>query len=96
MQNQRANAAKTFVVCDENHVVGYYSLAVGSIEHEIASKRTTKGLARHPIPVMILARLAVDLEYQKKNDRKWSVKICVASYVAGVRACRNPGDFCSC
>lgn len=67
MQNQRANSAKTFVVCNKNHVVGYYSLAVGSIEHEVASKRTKKGLARHPIPVMILTRLAVDLNYQSKK-----------------------------
>ena len=67
MQNQRANSAKTFVVCNKKHVVGFYSLAVGSIEHEVASKRTKKGLARHPIPVMILARLAVDLKYQGKK-----------------------------
>ncbi len=67
MQNQRANSAKTFVVCNEDNVVGYYSLAVGSIEHELASQRTKKGLARHSIPVMILARLAVDLGYQGKK-----------------------------
>ena len=48
MQNQRANSARTFVVCNEDIVVGYYSLAVGSIEHELASKRTKKGLARPP------------------------------------------------
>jgi predicted N-acetyltransferase YhbS len=64
LQNQRANSARTFVVCHENHVIGYYSLAVGSIEHDLASNRTKKGLARHPIPVMILARLAVDLKFQ--------------------------------
>ena len=67
MQNQRANSARTFVVCNEDNVVGYYSLAVGSIEYELASKRTQKGLARHSIPVMILARLAVDLGYQRKK-----------------------------
>lgn len=53
IQNQKANAAKTFVVCQENQVVGYYNLAVGSIEHEVATRRIKKGLARHPIPVMI-------------------------------------------
>jgi predicted N-acetyltransferase YhbS len=65
VQNQRANSARTFVVCHEDRVVGYYSLAVGSIEHDLASKRTKKGLSRHPIPVMILARLAVDLKFQR-------------------------------
>lgn len=91
MQNQRANSAKTFVVCDENNVVGYYSLAVGSIEHEIASKRTKKGLARHPIPVMILARLAVDLEYQERKIGSGLLKEALlrtlqASEHAGIRA----------
>lgn len=33
MQNQRADSARTFVVADENRVVGYYSLAVGAVDH---------------------------------------------------------------
>jgi predicted N-acetyltransferase YhbS len=91
MQNQRANSAKTFVVCNENHVVSYYSLAVGSIEYEVASKRTKKGLARYPIPVMILARLAVDLEYQEKKIGSGLLKDALlrtlqASEYAGIRA----------
>ncbi len=91
MQNQRANSSRTFVVCNKNRVVGYYSLAVGSIEHDLASKRTKKGLARHPIPVMILARLAVDLEYQEKNIGSSLLKDALirtlqASEHAGIRA----------
>jgi predicted N-acetyltransferase YhbS len=91
MQNQRANSARTFVVCNEDNVVGYYSLAVGSIEHELASKRTKKGLARHSIPVMILARLAVDLGYQGKKIGCGLLKDAVlrtlqASEHAGIRA----------
>lgn len=91
MQNQLANSAKTRVVCNDNYVVGYYSLAVGSIEHEIASKRAKKGLARHPIPVMILARLAVDLEYQEKKIGSSLLKDALlrtleASKYAGIRA----------
>jgi predicted N-acetyltransferase YhbS len=60
----RANAAKPCEVCNEDIVAGYYSLAVGSIEHEPASKRTHKGPARKAVPVMNLARLAVDHGYQ--------------------------------
>lgn len=91
MQNQRANSSRTFVTCDENRVVGYYSLAVGSIEHKLASKRTKKGLARHPIPVMILARLAVGFEYQGKNIGSALLKDALirtlqASEHAGIRA----------
>ncbi|WP_459922012.1 GNAT family N-acetyltransferase [Desulfatiferula olefinivorans] len=91
MQNQRANSAKTFVVCHENHVVGFYSLAVGSIEHDVASPRTKKGLARHPIPVMLLARLAVDVRYQKHNVGRGLLKDALlrtlqAAGYAGIRA----------
>jgi len=91
MQNQRANSARTFVICNAEIVVGYYSLAVGSIEHELANKRTKKGLARHAIAVMILARLAVDLVYQGKKIGCGLLKDAVfrtlqASEHAGIRA----------
>ena len=91
LQNQYANAAITFVVCEKNSVIGYYSLAVGSVEHELASLRIKKGLAHHPIPIMILARLAVDLNYQKKGIGKGLLKDAIfrtlqASQHAGIRA----------
>lgn len=65
--NNRSNSAKTFVVCEDNTVIGYYSLAMGSVDYEAATLRIKKGLARHPIPVIVLAKLAVDLDYQKKR-----------------------------
>lgn len=65
--NQKANSARTYVCCHEDVVVGFYSLAVGSVGPESASSRVMKGLARHPVPVMILARLAVDKEHQCKG-----------------------------
>lgn len=48
-------------------VAGFYSLAVGSVALEDAPDRVTKGLARHPVPIMILARLAVDMTHQRKG-----------------------------
>lgn len=45
-------------------MVGYYSLAVGAVDPMEAPERVKKGLARHPTPVMVLARLAVDRGYQ--------------------------------
>ena len=64
--NQKTNSALTYVCCLSDVVVGFYSLAVGSVDPEAASARVMKGLARHPVPVMILARLAVDKEHQRK------------------------------
>ncbi len=91
MLNQQANSARTFVVCKEKSVIGFYALSVGSIEYETAGKRIKKGLARHPIPVMILARLAVDLKFQGQGVGSGLLKDAVlrtleAADLAGIRA----------
>lgn len=62
LNNQSAGSAQTYVATADEKVVGYYSLAVGAVAHAQAPTRMTKGLARHPVPVMLLARLAVDNE----------------------------------
>jgi GNAT superfamily N-acetyltransferase len=58
--SQQSHTAQTYVLALESGVVGYYSLAAGAVSHEEAPDRVRKGLARHPIPVILLARLAVD------------------------------------
>lgn len=65
--NMSANSTQTYACCSENRVVGFYSLAVGSVAPENAPNRVTKGQAKHPIPVMVLARLAVDAQHQGKG-----------------------------
>lgn len=60
LNNQSAGSAQTYVALDADRVIGFYSLAVGAIAHAEAPPRVSKGLARHPVPVMLLARLAVD------------------------------------
>ena len=63
-QAQGSGSARTFVSCDGNRVAGYYSLTVGQIDTMEASERVRKGMGQYPIPLVILARLAVDLDYQ--------------------------------
>ena len=58
--NQAAGAARTYVVHRGHRVVGYYALVAGSVDRESTPSRVSRGLARHPIPVVIIARLAVD------------------------------------
>lgn len=58
--NQRNQSARTYVALrGETRVIGYYSLAAASAEYETVPARITKGLAQHPIPLTLLARLAV-------------------------------------
>lgn len=67
LQNQQAHGAQTYVCCAAEGVVGFHSLTVGSVDRQAAPERVAKGLARHPVPVMLLARLAVDRNYQGKG-----------------------------
>lgn len=88
--NQKANSAQTYVCCQGDVVVGFYSLAVGSVAPQAAPARVTKGLARHPVPVMILARLAVDKAHQRKGLGRALLKDALlrtaqAADIAGIR-----------
>lgn len=88
---QRANSAQTYVATRGGIVVGYYSLAVGAVEHRTAPDRVGKGLARHRVPVMVLARLAVDVREQGHGIGKGLLKDALirtarAADIAGIRA----------
>jgi GNAT superfamily N-acetyltransferase len=61
MTNQQNDSARTYVLHRSGRVVAYYSLSAGSVSREESPARIAKGLARHPIGVILLARLAVDL-----------------------------------
>lgn len=59
-QAQGSGSAKTFVACEDNRVAGYFSLTVGQVDSLDAPERFRKGMGQYPIPVVILARLAVN------------------------------------
>jgi GNAT superfamily N-acetyltransferase len=91
LTNQRAGAAQTYIALSGEAVVGYYSLAVGEVAHDHAPERLTKGLARHPVPVMLLARLAVSRDWQRRGLGAGLLKDAMlrtlqAADIAGIRA----------
>lgn len=65
--SQRANGAQTYVGVSGKEIIGFYTLVVGHVAYDDAPDRLKKGLSRHPVPVMILARLGVDLDWQGKG-----------------------------
>jgi GNAT superfamily N-acetyltransferase len=67
MQAQSSGSARTCVVVEGLRVVGYFSLAVGQADAMEVPDRVRKGMGRYPIPVVILARLAVSLKDQGKG-----------------------------
>jgi GNAT superfamily N-acetyltransferase len=91
LQNQQAGSSQTYVGLVGEIVVAYHSLAVGQVAYEGAPQRLAKGLARHPIPVMLLARMAVDKSWQGRGVGKALLKDAIqrtlqAADIAGIRA----------
>lgn len=91
LQNQQAGASQTYVAVAGEEIAGYYSLAVSQVAYDDAPERLAKGLARHPIPLMLLARLAVAERWQGRGLGKGLLKDAVlrtlqAAGIAGIRA----------
>ncbi len=91
LHNQQANASQTYVALADDTVIGFYSLVVGEVSYDDAPDRLTKGLARHPVPIMLLARMGVALGWQGKTVgagllRNAMQRTLQAADIAGVRA----------
>jgi GNAT superfamily N-acetyltransferase len=63
LNSQRAGSAQTYVAVVNDTVAGFHSLTVGDVLYQDAPERLAKGLPRHPVPVMIIARLAVERRF---------------------------------
>lgn len=66
-QAHASGSARTYVVVDDQRIAGYFSLAVGQIDSLDAPERVRKGMGNYPIPVVILARLAVAMVDQGRG-----------------------------
>ena len=91
LQNQKKHSARTYVATRANQIVGYYSLAYGSVSLEEAPQTVKSRLPRHPIPVILLARLAVDSTEQARGLGAALLKDALlrtiqAAEIAGLRA----------
>ena len=91
LAGQRAGISQTYVAARGSEIAGYHTIVVGQVVHDEAPERLTKGVPRHPIPVIVLARLAVDLEHQGSGLGAALVadamrRVLQAADIAGVRA----------
>lgn len=81
LKNELLMASRTYVVCEDARVIGYYCLATGSIDHKEAPGRVKRNMPS-PIPIMVLGRLAVDLEYQGMKLGKGLLKDAVLKTIS--------------
>ena len=90
LKNELSGASRTFVSCKDLRVVGFYALAPGSVNRKEAPGKIKHNIPE-PIPVMILGRLAIDIQWQKKGVGRGLLKDGVlrtikAAKHAGIRA----------
>lgn len=90
LPNEESGASRTYVVCLENRVVGFYALAVGAVAHSGAPERIRRNMP-DPVPVMVLGRLAVDESMQGRDIGRGLLRDAIlrtiqAAEIAGIRA----------
>ena len=91
LANQQANASQSYVGLADEVVIGYYTLVVSEVAYDDAPDRLRKGLARHPVPLMLLARLAVSQTRKGKGVGAGLLKDAMlrtlqAAQIGGIRA----------
>ena len=67
LQAQQINSSQTYVGLNDQRIIGYYTIVAGEVRHPDAPERVIKGMPRHPIPLLVLARLAVHREWQGRG-----------------------------
>ena len=90
LANEESGASRTYVLCFENRVVGYYALAVGAVTHSDAPGRVRRNMP-DPVPVMVIGRLAIDQSMQGQSIgpallRDAVLRTIQAAEIAGIRA----------
>ena len=90
LKNEDSGASRTFVVCQDDNVVGYYVLATGSVMHKDAPSKIKRNMPE-PIPVMVLGRLAVDKHAQSMGIGRGLLKDAILRTItvakqAGIKA----------
>lgn len=91
LQSQLSNSSQTYVALSGDEITGFYTLVFGHVAYDDAPDRLLKGVARHPIPLMILARLAVSGNWAGKGIGSGLLKdtllrTLAAADIAGLRA----------
>lgn len=89
--NQQASASQTYLGLAGETLAGFYTLVVGEVARESAPDRVSKGLARHPVPIMLLARMGVSTTFQGQGVGRGLLKDAIhrtlaAADIAGIRA----------
>jgi GNAT superfamily N-acetyltransferase len=90
LQNEMSGASRTYVVCANSRVAGYYAIAAGAVAHTEATTRVKRNMP-DPVPVILIGRLATDSSFQGRGIgadllRDAVLRTLRAAEIAGIRA----------
>jgi GNAT superfamily N-acetyltransferase len=90
LHNEDSGASRTYVICIKRQVVGFYALSAGAIAHKDAPGRVRRNMP-DPVPVMVIGRLAMDIQLQGRGIGTALLKDAVlrtiqAAGIVGIRA----------
>lgn len=91
-QHAKRDISRTYVMTDgPEKVIGFYTLSTGGLAHDAIPRALHKRYPRHPIPVVRLGRLAVDVQFQSRGAGKrllvHALEVCLrVSEIAGMAA----------
>lgn len=86
LPNQASGGARTYVLTRGKRVIGYYSLAPASVAPDNAPARVLKGQGRYPVPVILMARFALDLKEQGRGYGRTLFRDALRRALAGAEA----------
>ncbi len=91
LMNHQNRSSRTYVAMREERIAGYYTLSNGSVSRDEVPPRVAQGLGKYPVPITLLARLAVDVSEKGKGIGRGLFKDAVlrsfqASELVGSRA----------
>ena len=70
LSNNQNRSSRTYVAMNGSRIAGYYTLANGSVNRDEAPVRVAQGLGKYPVPITLLARLAVDQSEKLRRSRE--------------------------
>lgn len=90
LKNDPSGASRTYVVCAEGQVVGFYALAAGAVVSSAATPRARRNMP-DPVPVVVIGRMAVDTRWEGRGVGRGLIKDAIlrtlgAAEVVGIRA----------
>lgn len=87
-QSQEREGARSYVLLYGNRIIAYYTLVVGAVDWQDCPEVTRKVLGKYPVPVLVIAHLAVDKDFQ---NRGYAAALLKDAFLRALQVCDIAG-----